>query len=599
MPRMPAPGDQFGRYTLGRELGEGGMGRVFVATDSQLGREVAIKVIQPGLAQEAAHRARFEREAAILARMDSPNVVQVHDYGNSDGIFYLVTQLVGGGDLFARVRREGALPPVTAIRLLTQVADGLEHAHRAGVTHRDVKPSNVLLRDGDRGPEAVLCDFGIASGPGLELTRTGMISGSLLYMAPERHRGEPGSVAGDVYSAGCLLWFALTGTAPYAGTEFEIALAHQESPIPQLTGKGDFVKRVNQILRRSMAKAPRDRYRSMRAMYDDLIATEPLAPAAIAVPDRTQLRRPVLRTRRFSWAPAAAAASVAVIALVIALIAVLGGRGTELLDSAAQGDPTGATTSGSPSEPASSGSPTAGTLNGKPSGSGPAGNELEPLREGVPGGVPGNVPSDGDPDGASGDDPDRTGNPPGQPSSAPSPSSPSAPSTPSAEPSTSAPADPLYRCWDGDTSSTYRGCGRPTGYAGLRWMFPSIRNLSGCRGRDPDTYSQYVHRVLQCDDGDQHFRFIQYKSVSDAYNFHSAYFDGRSANREWAFGKAWRYITPGQRNPDAEVRQHSNLYSQKPWGALVWTTRGWPLVDRMLNRIRYREPSMYRGYQIR
>lgn len=586
MPRMPGPGDQFGRYTLGRELGEGGMGRVFAATDSQLGREVAIKVIQPGLAQEAGHRARFEREAAILARMDSPNVVQVHDYGNADGTFYLVTQLVGCGDLFARVRRDGALPPVTAIRLLGQVADGLEHAHRAGVTHRDIKPSNVLLRDGDRGPEAVLCDFGIASGPGLELTRTGMISGSLLYMAPERHTGEPGSVAGDVYSAGCLLWFALTGAAPYTGTEFEIALAHQDSPIPQLEGKGEFIKRVNQILRRSMAKTPRDRYRSMRAMYDDLGAAEPLAPAAIAVPDRTQLRRPTLARRRYSWAPAAAAASVAVIALVIALIAVLGGRGTELLDPASQDDPTDATGSESPSAATSSGDPTSNaTTLGKPSNSTPAGNQTKAPPAGVPGGVPG-----GGTDSTASGQP--SGSPGGQPGSSPS-------SSPSQEPSSSQPADPLYRCWDGDTSSTYKGCGRPTGYDGLRWLFPSISNLSGCRGRDPDSYSQYVRTVLQCDDGNQHFRFIQYRSMTDAYNFQTAYFDGRSANREWAFGKAWRYVTPGQRNPDAEVRQHSNVYSQKPWGALVWTTKGWTLVDRMLNRIRYRETSMYRGYQVR
>ncbi|WP_109506715.1 serine/threonine-protein kinase [Nocardioides speluncae] len=583
MPRMPAPGDQFGRYTLGRELGEGGMGRVFVATDTQLGREVALKVIQPGLAREAAHRARFEREASILARMDSPHVVQVHDYGQTAGTFYLVTQLVGGGDLFARVRRDGALPPVTAIRLLSQVADGLEHAHKAGVTHRDIKPSNVLLRDGERGPEAVLCDFGIASGPGLELTRTGMISGSLLYMAPERHRGEPGSVAGDIYSAGCLLWFTLTGSAPYAGTEFEIALGHQDSPIPQLPGKGEFVKRVNQILRRSMAKAPRDRYRSMRAMHADLVAAEPLSPATIAVPDRTQLRRPTLARRRYSWAPAAAAASVAVIALVIALIAVLGGRGPDTLDPAAQDEPTEAPTSGTPTAATSTSTDDPSTALTSLAKARNRGSTKAPPG-GVPGGVPGQLPS------SSGADPTR------QPSSSPSSSS-----SPSQEPSSSPSqsGDPLYRCWDGETSSTYKGCSRPTGYDGLRWMFPSIRYLSGCRGRDPDSYSRYVRTVLQCDDGNQHFRFIQYKSMTDAYNFQTAYFDGGSANREWAFGKSWRYVTPGQRNPDARVRQHSNVYSQKPWGALVWTTKGWTLVDRMLNRIRYREPSMYKGYQVR
>lgn len=593
MPRMPGPGDQFGRYTLGRELGEGGMGRVFVATDSQLGREVALKVIQPGLAQEAAHRARFEREAAILARMDSPNVVQVHDYGNSDGIFYLVTQLVTGGDLFARVRREGALPPVTAIRLLTQVADGLEHAHKAGVTHRDVKPSNVLLRDGDRGPEAVLCDFGIASGPGLELTRTGMISGSLLYMAPERHRGEPGSVAGDVYSAGCLLWFTLTGAAPYTGTEFEIALAHQDSPIPQLEGKGEFIKRVNQILRRSMAKAPRDRYRSMRAMYDDLSPAEPLAPAAIAIPDRTQLRRPALPRRRYSWAPAAAAASVAVIALVIALIAVLGGRGTEILDPAAQDDPSEATTSGAT---APSGTPsTDESPTGKPSGSAPADGSLFAVPPGEPGG---DVLPEGEPGGDDLPSDEQTTQAPGQPSAPPSsqPSPQPTPAQPTAEPSPSAPAEPLYRCWDGDTSTTYRGCGAPTGYAGLRWMFPAIRNLDNCRRRDASSYSGYTKTVIQCDADGQHFRLLEFKTKAATYNFQHSYFDGRSANREWAFGRSWRYVTQG---PKKRLQQHSNAYAQLRWGVVVWTNDGWTVVNRMLSQLSYRDPADYRGMRIR
>lgn len=580
MSRMPAPGDQFGRYTLGRELGEGGMGRVFAATDTQLGREVAVKVIQPGLAQEGAHRARFEREAAILARMDSPYVVQVHDYGNADGTFYLVTQLVGGGDLFARVRRDGALPPVTAVRLLAQVADGLEHAHRAGVTHRDVKPSNVLLRDGDRGPEAVLCDFGIASGPGLELTRTGMISGSLLYMAPERHRGEPGSVAGDVYSAGCLLWFALTGSAPYAGTEFEIALAHQDSAIPQLEGKSEFVKRVNQILRRSMAKAPRDRYRSMRAMHADLVAVEPLAPAAIAVPDRTQVRRPALARRRYSWAPAAAAASVAVIALVIALFAVLGGPGTELLDPAAQDDPSEGLPSTAPSTPTSS----------DPSGIAKKSTKrpTSPAGRGTPG-VPPGEPGD-DPAGPPADNPSR---PAGQPSDSAVPTDSPPPSSQPTQP-----AGRLFRCWDGSRSTRYAGCGTPTGHSGLRWMFPTIGGIGGCR--DHPKYSPtYARTVLSCDDGYRHYRFIEFKSRADAYDFQSGYFGGKPSNREWEYGKTWRYQRPSKEHPKLTVYENSNVYTEIRWGVVMWATKGWDFVAEMRRDMRYRKPGDFRGQRIR
>ncbi len=202
MIRMPALGERFGRYRLVRELGHGGMGVVFLARDTELDRDVALKIIVPQLAGDADYRARFKREATALTRMDSPHIVAVHDHGEHDGCLYLVTQLVPHGDLLQQINAAGPLAPSTGIDVVLQVLDGLADAHAAGIVHRDVKPSNVLLRRRDHRYEAFLCDFGVATVPGDHLTRTGALVGSFPYMAPERHQGEPAGVAGDLYSVG-------------------------------------------------------------------------------------------------------------------------------------------------------------------------------------------------------------------------------------------------------------------------------------------------------------------------------------------------------------------------------------------------------------
>ena len=299
MIRLPIEGEHFGRYRLLRTLGQGGMGVVHQARDTTLDREVALKLVVPHLAGDEGFRARFQHEAAVLARLDSPRIVRIYDHGEHDGMLYLVTQLVEGGDLLRLIQREGALPPALATRVLSQAVEGLCDAHAVGVVHRDIKPANVLLRERGRELEAFLCDFGIATTPGSDLSRTGTVAGSLPYMAPERHQGEDAGVQGDVYAAGCLFWHALTGTAPYAGTDVEVALAHLQAAIPQLPGKDPYSSAVNAILRRAMAKDRARRYPTARALHRDLVAAAALAPDAITLPGATAIRQQVvLGTRR-------------------------------------------------------------------------------------------------------------------------------------------------------------------------------------------------------------------------------------------------------------------------------------------------------------
>ncbi len=332
MIRMPAVGDQFGRYRLVRELGHGGMGVVYLARDTELDRDVALKIIVPQLAGDADYRARFKREATALTRMDSPHIVAVHDHGELDGCLYLVTQLVPHGDLLQQIAAGGPLAPSTAIDVVLQVLDGLADAHAAGIVHRDVKPSNVLLRRRDHRFEAFLCDFGVATVPGDQLTRTGALVGSFPYMAPERHQGEPAGVAGDLYSVGCVLWQVLTGTAPYAGTDVEVALAHLQAPIPQLPAGEPFSDAVNAVLRTAMAKRPGERYRSAKAMRRDLAGPSTSRPTGWCCPPAPRSgtacwpawstpaprRRPGVVAVPL-WSPSVASA------LVVALVAALAG----------------------------------------------------------------------------------------------------------------------------------------------------------------------------------------------------------------------------------------------------------------------------------
>lgn len=304
MPHFPETGQTFGRYRIVGRLGQGGMGVVFRAVQSGLDRELALKVLPPQHAEVGEFQERFKREAAVLASLDSPHIIQIIDYGEQDGCLFLATQLVKGGDLGQSIVENGPMPLSEALDVVAQLAGGLADAHAAGVIHRDVKPSNVLLRRSDQRTHAYLCDFGIATAGQEGLTQAGTVVGSYGYLAPERLSGGSASPQSDIYSLGCLLVTSVTGGLPYSGTELEVAEAHLSSPVPQWDETTPVLSSLNAVLRRAMAKDPSERYSSAQEMRSDLLEA------------RQQVRAPRAATpvqaestiRRSAVLPAAAAA---------------------------------------------------------------------------------------------------------------------------------------------------------------------------------------------------------------------------------------------------------------------------------------------------
>jgi serine/threonine protein kinase len=313
---FPQVGDTVGRYRITDVLGQGGMAVVFVAVAPDLARPVALKVLAPQAAVDARLRERFAHEAATLARLDSPHIVYILEYGEQDGCLYLVTQLVPGGDLRRYLEEHGPLPPRQAADVMEQVAAALEEAHSQGVVHRDLKSANVLLRKLPGGQlHAYLCDFGIARADNYETTSSTGVIGTLEYLAPERQSGAPASFATDVYSLGCLLWAAVTGAPPYRGSDVDVAVAHLRAPIPQLPGDDPVSRGMNAIVARAMAKKPDDRYPSAHEMRQELVALTALA----AEHEEQQARSHPSHRRRQRVAPVVAFAGVAcVVAVLIA-----------------------------------------------------------------------------------------------------------------------------------------------------------------------------------------------------------------------------------------------------------------------------------------
>ncbi|HVK29340.1 MAG TPA: serine/threonine-protein kinase, partial [Nocardioides sp.] len=285
MGALPEPGEVFGRYRVVDRLGHGGMGVVLTAVHEDLGRRVALKLLAPQLVGSPDMVARFRREAQALARLDSPHVVQVYDTGEHDGWLYISTQLIPDGDLTAFVEASGPLPAAEALGLVDQVLAGLADAHAVGLVHRDVKPSNVLLRREADGVRAFLCDFGIAQATDVVNTeQTQGVIGTWAYLAPERFDGHPATERTDLYAVGCLLWFLVTGRLPYEGTMVQLAVAHQSAPVPQLPGDDPWSHAVNQLLRRSMAKDPADRFASAPEMQSFLRSVRAVAEAGPVAP---------------------------------------------------------------------------------------------------------------------------------------------------------------------------------------------------------------------------------------------------------------------------------------------------------------------------
>ena len=282
-------------YSLDRELGGGGMSRVFLARDVRLGREVVVKVLSPELA-EGVSMERFERELRIAARLQHPNIVPLLAAGDSDGLPYYTMPFVRGESLRARLNA-GTLAPRTAIRLLGGVAHALAYAHAEGVVHRDIKPENVLLADGI----AVVTDFGISKAldmarlrqPGDALTQLGMALGTPAYMAPEQAAGDPDAdLRADLYAWGVVAYECLAGAHPFAGkrTSQAYITAHMiERPAPVGERSPSLSTGVATIVMQCLEKDREARPTSARALVEalelSLSASEPAPPAGVPLAD--------------------------------------------------------------------------------------------------------------------------------------------------------------------------------------------------------------------------------------------------------------------------------------------------------------------------
>ncbi len=256
-------GSWFGPYRLTRLLGRGGMGEVYEAEDTRKGRVVALKLISPEFSDDPMFRARMQREAGAAGRLTEPHVVPIHDYGEINGQLYLDMRLIDGANLAAVLKRTGPMSPPRAVAIVRQVAAALDAAHAGGVTHRDVKPENILITGDDF---AYLVDFGIAradADPGL--TQAGMAMGTYKYMAPERFSDHEVTYRSDIYALACVLGECLTGTPPFRADSIErLVAAHlmEPAPRPSQMRPGRIPAALDQVVATGMAKNPVERYRS-------------------------------------------------------------------------------------------------------------------------------------------------------------------------------------------------------------------------------------------------------------------------------------------------------------------------------------------------
>lgn len=262
------------RYELQGLLGEGGMSRVFLALDHDLGRHVAVKLLLDrgdGGGDGDDGLARLRDEARAAAAVDHPGVVTVYDVGSSAAGLYVVMAYVAGETLAQRIDRDGPMPPAEVVRIGRAVCDALDAAHRAGVVHRDVSPGNVVLRP-DGG--VVVTDFGIARiGAGAGRTRTGYVLGTPSYLAPEQGRSTGGTDGrADLYSLACCLFAALTGRPPFTDPDaFAVVLAHLRDTPPRAASlRPDVPQALDDVLARTLAKDPARRPRDARALADEL-----------------------------------------------------------------------------------------------------------------------------------------------------------------------------------------------------------------------------------------------------------------------------------------------------------------------------------------
>src|SRR5215217_2286435 len=268
-----------GRYRILRKLGSGGMANVYLAEDEDLGRRVAIKILNDRYANDELFIERFRREAKSAAALSHPNIVSIYDRGEAEGTYYIAMEVIEGRSLKELILTRGPLPIGQAIAFTFEILDALRFAHRHGIIHRDVKPHNILIG----GERLKVTDFGIARAGASQMTEAGSIMGTAQYLSPEQARGAPVTASSDLYSAAIVLYEMLTGKVPFTGdSAIEIAMKHlNDPPKPPSKIRPEIPEELDAVVLRALAKNPEDRYQTAEEFSEDLHRVEaglPIAP---------------------------------------------------------------------------------------------------------------------------------------------------------------------------------------------------------------------------------------------------------------------------------------------------------------------------------
>ena len=259
------------RYQIIQSIGEGGMANVYLAYDTILDRNVAVKVLRGDLSDNEKFIRRFQREALSSSSLSHPNIVEMYDVGEDDGKYYIVMEYVEGKTLKQLLKKRGKLTVPEVIDIMLQLTDGLAHAHEAYIIHRDIKPQNIMILENGL---VKITDFGIAMALNeSQLTQTNSIMGSVHYLPPEQANGKGSTIKSDIYSLGILMYELLTGKVPFQGeSAVEIALKHMKDEVPSVrTQDPNIPQSVENVIIKSTGKNPKNRYESVKVMHEDLM----------------------------------------------------------------------------------------------------------------------------------------------------------------------------------------------------------------------------------------------------------------------------------------------------------------------------------------
>ena len=259
------------RYSIIRTIGEGGMANVYLAYDTILDRNVAVKVLRGDLRNDEKFVRRFQREALSASSLNHPNIVEMYDVGEDDGEYYIVMEYVEGKTLKQLLKKRGSLTITEVIDIMSQITDGMAHAHDSYIIHRDIKPQNIMILENGM---IKITDFGIAMAlNSTQLTQTNSVMGSVHYLPPEQAAGKGCTIKSDIYSMGILMYELLTGSVPFKGDNaVEIALKQLKEPIPSIRKKlPELPQSVENIIIKATAKNPMNRYKDAREMHQDII----------------------------------------------------------------------------------------------------------------------------------------------------------------------------------------------------------------------------------------------------------------------------------------------------------------------------------------